>query len=114
MQGTAAIVKDQEGPGETSNKKTIEQTQQQLIAVANGDAVVHDIIGEVSPLERYDDPTDELQKLHHSSDVYDFGKNLGKGSFGKVYEAVYRPTGEKIAVKVGIILMNNYGSNGLN
>lgn len=85
-----------------SNKKTIEETQQQLIAVANGDDDVHDIIAEVLPLELHDNPTDELQKLHHSSDVYDFGKNLGKGSFGKVYEAIFRPTGEKIAVKVGI------------
>ena len=43
-----------------------------------------------------------IQKLHHSSDVYEFREQLGRGAFGKVYEAFYRPTEELIAVKVRV------------
>ena len=39
-------------------------------------------------------------QLRSEHEVYEFGENLGKGSFGSVYEAIYKPTGEKIAVKV--------------
>ncbi len=31
---------------------------------------------------------------------YSFGKTLGKGTFGKVKEAIHLPTGEKVAVKI--------------
>jgi serine/threonine protein kinase len=31
---------------------------------------------------------------------YEFGKTLGKGTFGKVKEGVHIPTGEKVAIKI--------------
>lgn len=31
---------------------------------------------------------------------YEFGKTLGKGTFGKVKEAIHIPTGEKVAIKI--------------
>ena len=46
--------------------------------------------------------SDEIATLKHASDIYEFESILGKGSFGKVYQTVYKPTGEKIAVKVSV------------
>ena len=43
---------------------------------------------------------EEIREVDRASDVYKLGKTLGRGAFGKVYEAVFRPTGETIAVKV--------------
>ena len=33
---------------------------------------------------------------------YEFEKQLGRGSFGKVYQALHKPTNELVAVKVRI------------
>ena len=41
-----------------------------------------------------------IEVLNHASDVYEFQKQLGRGSFGKVYQALHKPTGELVAVKV--------------
>ena len=46
------------------------------------------------------DEDEEIATLERASDVYQFYKVLGRGAFGKVYQTVYKPTGEKIAVKV--------------
>ena len=45
-------------------------------------------------------PSGEINSLRHASQVYKFNQVLGKGSFGKVYQAIFKPTGEAIAVKV--------------
>ena len=45
--------------------------------------------------------------LRNEHEVYEFGANLGKGSFGSVYEATYKPTGEKIAVKVSQLTISS-------
>ena len=38
--------------------------------------------------------------INHAHDVYEFEKQLGRGSFGKVYQALHKPTNELVAVKV--------------
>ena len=50
----------------------------------------------------------EVQSLEHASDIYEFKGTLGSGSFGKVYEAMFKPTGEIIAVKVTHALTKLY------
>ena len=35
---------------------------------------------------------------------YNFGSKLGKGGFATVYSAIYKPTGDHVAVKVVSIL----------
>ena len=54
-----------------------------------------DLLEEEEPEEQ-----DEVPQVRHASDIYDFGQALGRGAFGRVYEAVFKPTGETIAVKV--------------
>lgn len=44
--------------------------------------------------------------INHASDVYEFQKQLGRGSFGKVYQAFHKPTGELLAVKVSSIIVS--------
>ena len=43
---------------------------------------------------------DHILKLENAREVYEFQDQLGRGSFGKVYKAIFKPTGETIAVKV--------------
>ena len=41
-----------------------------------------------------------IPTVEQASDVYDLGEMLGRGSFGTVYKALHKLTGETVAVKV--------------
>lgn len=44
---------------------------------------------------------DPAVKITDKKTYYEFKQLLGEGAFCKVYKALYKPTGEELAVKVG-------------